>query len=106
MLNLDKARKELEEKSYHDIQRETAWTWASRACVSYEFVLEAAKDQKVSAWTQAEEYAHEAIEHSSLVEHGAPGLLKEIQDAIMPYFHKAAEHIEEILKQDLSGEQK
>ena len=106
MLNLEKARKELEEKSYHDIQRETAWSWASRAAVNYEFVLEAAKDQKVSAWTQAEEYAHEAIEHASLVEKDGPKLLKEIQDAIKPYQEKAIEHIEKLLEQDLSEEKK
>lgn len=104
MLNLEEARKKLEEKSYHEIQKETAWTWSSRAVVSYEFVLEASKDQKIASWTVAEEFYHEAIEHAALTEEDAPKLLKEIQDAVHPYQEKAVEHLESLLKQDLSEE--
>lgn len=101
MLNLEKARKELEEKNYFEIQKDTAWAWASRSCVSYDFVLEASKDQIVAAYVVAVEFEHEAIEHSALVEKSSSTLLKEIQEAIRPHQEKAIECIENLLQQNM-----
>jgi hypothetical protein len=66
-LKINKAKEELKHKSYLEIQRETAWTWASRSAVSYELAIEE-KDlhRKVSIFQVAEEYHHEAIEHAAL----------------------------------------
>lgn len=104
MLNLKDAKEELEKKSYKDIQTETAWKWASRAARSYQVVTEVAMERKLAAWTIAEEFNHEAIEHAALVEDGAVGLLKEIQEAVAPYQEKAFSHLESKFNQDLNEE--
>lgn len=71
---------ELERKSLHDIQVETALMWAGRACV-------AARTGKLA---DAVEYAHEAIEHAALS--GSDGLLDEIREGLdrcgVPLFRK------------------
>lgn len=50
--------KELSAKSLSDIQRETAYKWAGRACAAVMLGLD----------EDAHEYAHEALEHSALCE--------------------------------------
>ena len=73
-LKIDKAKEELKEKSYLEIQKSTAWTWASRAAVSYDLAIDE-KDlsRKVAVFQVAEEYHHEAIEHAALYEDGGDG---------------------------------
>jgi hypothetical protein len=70
---IEKALKELQQKSLQDIQVETALTWAGRAC--------AAAD--LNRFTDASEYAHEAIEHAALS--GNNKLLKAVRDALDSY---------------------
>jgi hypothetical protein len=95
MLDLDKARKEIKEKTYREIETATAWTWASRACVYYEGVEDSGNT--LWAWTVAEEAYHEAIEHSALAEDDG-GLLKKIKKAVEPYQEKAAEFMYDNLR--------
>jgi hypothetical protein len=96
-LKIDKAKKELKEKSYLEIQKDTAWTWASRACASYELAIEE-KDihRKVSIFQVAEEFFHESVEHAALYEDNGE-LLKKLQKEVNPYRDKAAEDLQEAL---------
>ena len=93
MLNLESARSELGTKSYNDIQRETAWKWASRAAVSFQDVVDD-RENALSAWMCAEEYFHEAVEHAALYEDTS--LLGEIHDAVSPFKKKAYELLDSI----------
>lgn len=97
-LKLDKAKKELKEKSYLEIQKSTAWTWASRAAVSYDLSIEE-KDshRKVALFMVAEEYHHEAIEHAALYEDGGD-LLKKVDADLEPYRDRATADLQESLK--------
>jgi uncharacterized protein (DUF1015 family) len=90
MLKVDEASKELESKSYGQIQKETAWKWASRAAASFLSCKKAKKDEKLVFWTVAEEFYHEAIEHAALVE-SDESLVKEVREAIHSYQEEAAE---------------
>lgn len=56
-LKLDEATAELEDKTYEQIQIETAWKWGSRAVAAYKL-----------GDPQAQEYEHEALEHAALVD--------------------------------------
>jgi hypothetical protein len=56
MLKVDEASKELESKSYGQIQKETAWKWASRAAASFVNCKKAKKEEKLVFWTVAEEF--------------------------------------------------
>lgn len=90
MLKIEEASKELEKKSYAEIQEETAWKWASRAAASYAKCCECdAGTKRLVLWTVGEEYYHEAVEHASLVA-TKEGLVKEIRDAVGPYQEDAA----------------
>jgi len=53
---VEEARAELRKKSLDEIQRETAWKWAARAVAAVE----------MGAYSDAHEYAHEAVEHAGL----------------------------------------
>lgn len=50
------AIEELSEKSLRDVQRETAYKWAGRACAA----------QHLELGDDVHEYAHEALEHAAL----------------------------------------
>jgi hypothetical protein len=89
MLNIEAAKKELAEKSLNDIQIETAWTWAGRACASYQNSLEAKGKDKLLYWSIGEEYYHESCEHAALV--NSETFLKEVRDAMAPYQEEASE---------------
>lgn len=87
---LKKARKLLREKSYLEIQADTAWTWAARAAASYEVVEEGANPKlndevgplALYGWLMVgDEYRHEALEHAALVEDQGK-LLQQVQQAI------------------------
>jgi hypothetical protein len=69
MLKIKEAKKELEEKSYRDIQEETAWKWSSRGAASYQNVLTAPRKEKMPLYLLAEEYCHEGREHAAIVPH-------------------------------------
>lgn len=97
-LNIQKAKDELKEKSYLEIQKQTAWTWASRAAVSYDLAIEE-KDlsRKVAIFQVAEEYHHEAIEHAALFE-DAGQLLGQLDKELEPYRDRAAADLQNSLK--------
>lgn len=83
-LNVKDAVKELEDKSYNDIQIETAEKWASRAVAAYKQVRMGAELKEKLAWMLlGDEYAHEAIEHASLVVNDY-SLVKEVYDLVKP----------------------
>jgi hypothetical protein len=98
MLNLDKAKQELKEKSYLEIQKQTSWTWASRAAASYDLAIEE-KDtsRKVAVFMVAEEYHHEAIEHAALFEDGGK-LLAELDKELEQYRERATADLHNSLK--------
>lgn len=89
MLDLEKAKLELEQKSYAQIQEETAWTWASRACVSYQNCSNVSFPEKLACWSMGEEYYHEAVEHAALTVDNF-GLLKQVRDAVHPFQENAS----------------
>jgi len=101
MLKVDDALKELAQKSYVDIQVETAWKWASRAAASYE-ALSTEEDKKalLASFMMAEEYFHEAMEHAALARDNI--LLQSIVNAVSPYEEKAAAHIHETFGSETS----
>lgn len=90
MLDLEKARQDLQQKSYAQIQEETAWTWASRACASYENCVKEKFPMKLICWSLGEEYYHEAIEHAAL-NSSNPGLVQDIRNAVHPFQEKASD---------------
>jgi hypothetical protein len=72
-------KSELDDKSLKDIQKETAEKWAGRAEDAYNRAI----DEKSVKWLMdADEYFHEAIEHSSLSEDLAT--FEKIRAKIMP----------------------
>lgn len=89
MIDLAKAAQELQQKTYAQIQEETAWTWASRACVSYQNCVAEKFPAKLVCWTLGEEYYHEAVEHAALNSNN-PGLVQAIRDAVHPFQEKAS----------------
>lgn len=97
-LNIQKAKDELKEKSYLEIQKATAWTWASRAAVSYDLATEE-KDlsRKVAVFQVAEEYHHEAIEHAALFEDGGT-LLAQLDKELEPYRDRSTADLQNSLK--------
>jgi hypothetical protein len=98
MLKVKDAKEELAKKSYLEIQKETAWKWASRAAASYELAVEE-KDihRKVAIYQVAEEYWHESLEHAALYEDDGK-LLKGLQEVLNPYRDKAGDDLKDSLK--------
>jgi hypothetical protein len=98
MLNIQKAKDELKESSYLEIQKKTAWTWASRAAASYDLAIEEKNThRKVAVFMVAEEYHHEAIEHAALYEDGGD-LLKEVDKELEPFRDRATADLHNSLK--------
>ena len=97
-LNLQKAKDELKDKSYLEIQKQTAWTWASRAAASYDLAIEE-KDlcRKVAIFQVAEEYHHEAIEHAALYKDGGE-LLGKVDKELEPYRERSTADLNNSLK--------
>jgi hypothetical protein len=82
LLDLGKARKELEEKDLLTIERETAKTWGGRAAVSYAFVQEEGDHtEQMRCFWEAETYRAEAVEHAAMTEDAGflAAILKEIE---------------------------
>lgn len=84
MIDLAKAKVELQQKTYAQIQEETAWTWASRACVSYQNCVSEEFPKKLGWWSLGEEYYHEAVEHAGFNAEN-PSLVQQIRDAVHPF---------------------
>jgi hypothetical protein len=78
--------KELEEKSLKDIQIETAKKWADRAEEAYKKSI---AEKSVKWLMDADEYFHEAIEHSSLSEELQ--VFEKIRAKLMPIRKEAIE---------------
>src|SRR5271165_4795619 len=97
MLKVKEAKEELSKKAYLEIQKETAWKWASRAAASYELAVEEKSiKRKIAILQVAEEFHHEACEHAALYEdHGK--LLGEIETQLDSYHNKATEDLENSL---------
>jgi hypothetical protein len=76
-----KARVELKEKTYLEIQEATATTWCARALECFDSARTSRRLVGKFGWfTVACEYAHEAIEHAALFEDGG-SLLGEVETA-------------------------
>jgi predicted GNAT family acetyltransferase len=96
-LDIQKGQKDIESKSLDEIQKDTAYTWASRAAAAYE-KFEETKDPK---WKiDAEEYRHEAVEHSSLVYDVYPEVLKEVNEKLQKYRSKTSEELEDLKRNE------
>ncbi|MEA3137189.1 MAG: hypothetical protein QOC71_1470 [Thermoplasmata archaeon] len=69
LLDLEKAKKELDSKDLLTIERETALTWGGRAAASYVNVVEEEDhaEQMRSFW-EGETYRAEAVEHAAMTE--------------------------------------
>lgn len=78
-LTVDEARKEVQDKTTEDINKETAYKWASRAIACYEFADQSPENDEKNEWAlRAEDFRHEALEHAALV--GDASFAKEIHD--------------------------
>ena len=76
----EKARPEIRAHSLRTIQRETAITWAGRACAAAERAWHAPPSNQEHLRMAAYDYAHEALEHSALT--GDIELLMAIRDSL------------------------
>jgi hypothetical protein len=79
-------KKELDEKSLKDIQKETAEKWCDRAVEAYKRAI---AEKSVKWLMDAIEFGHEAIEHSSLGEDLV--VFEKIRAKIMPIHKEALE---------------
>jgi hypothetical protein len=97
-LKVKEAREELGGKSYLEIQKDTAWKWASRGAASYDLSIEE-KDlaRKVAIFSVAEEYYHEAVEHAALYEDGGE-LLGKVDKELEQYRERATADLHNSLK--------
>lgn len=82
MLDIEKARTEILEKSSEKINEETAWTWASRgvACI-LESRKTTDKEAKDNFRLRAVDFIHEALEHAAVVGNDA-SFVQKIRDAV------------------------
>ena len=82
MLDVEKALKELQEKSMADIERATALTWGARAVASYRLAKESKSAiARFQHFYEAENYRQEALEHAAMAEDGGD-LLRLLYDEI------------------------
>ena len=103
---IEEARAELMEKSYQDIQTETALKWAARAYAAYEIVFRLDSDAEQIGWFHVgEEYRHEALEHSALIEDEeisnnamstVRGMLSDIRDAAIEVVYSSGQFEQEL----------
>jgi len=69
MIDVQKALAELATKPVHVIQKEAAFTWASRAIAAIHYADNAKGSAEFLRWmADAHEYYHEALEHAALDE--------------------------------------
>ena len=79
---------ELNAKTHQQIEKETAWKWAARACAAYLLAqnanhLGAALDR----YAEAEDYSREAVEHAATS--GEEFLPQRVTDWIQPFASNA-----------------
>lgn len=78
-LNVAKALEEVQGKTTEEINRDTAYTWGSRAVACFELAAKATNEkEKDDLVARAADFRHEALEHAALVEDGGK-LVGEIQ---------------------------
>jgi predicted DNA binding protein len=90
LLNVAKARKEIDQKDLQTIERETALTWGGRAAASYQCSLEDSGQDHAEAmrcFWEGETYRAEAVEHAAMTED--PRLLERLTTEIEAYRAKA-----------------
>lgn len=69
MLDVEAARKELQEKSLLAIERATAITWASRAAACLDLAADAqTEEERTARLRESENYRQEALEHAAMTE--------------------------------------
>lgn len=69
VLDVAKARKELQQKSLAEIERATALTWGARAAAAFALAGEEAQPERRWQWRlDAESYRQEALEHAAQTE--------------------------------------
>lgn len=80
-LDVGKALPEIQDKTTEQINRDTAYTWGSRAIACFQLAKEAKTEEERDALVaRALDFRHEALEHASLVEDGGK-LVGELQEA-------------------------
>lgn len=95
MLDVEMAKIELSRKSMSDINRETAWKWASRAAAAFELSKDLAKANKALKFSQGQEFMGEAKEHAAQV---SVECLEDINKALSNYFVEALLDLDKDLK--------
>ena len=86
MWDIEKAFLEVQKRTNSDIDKETAYKWASRAaaCLIYIKKTKPEGKEKVKWFLRSQEFYHEALEHAALTPD--PGaLIKEINDKLKEY---------------------
>lgn len=69
LLDIQKAKDELEGKTMVEIERATALTWGGRAAASYQRSLEAGSlHDRFRCFYEGENYRQEALEHAAMAE--------------------------------------
>lgn len=81
MFDLKSAAEILSKKNIHQIQTDTAYSWASKAIIAYKN-FNGSKD--IRWFFDAKEYEHEGLEHAALIQAKFPIVLKEIQEKLEP----------------------
>lgn len=83
MLDVEMAKLELSRKTMNEIQKETAWKWASRAVAAFELSLTKDAGNKICHFFDGKEFMSESLEHAAQV---SSELVKEIDLAINKSF--------------------
>jgi hypothetical protein len=92
LLDVDKARQELDEKDLLAIERETAKTWGSRAAASYLGTLEDPDHaEQMRFFWEAETYRAEAVEHAAMTEDA--DFVRQLTAEVEGYRSKARDHL-------------
>lgn len=84
-LDIDKAMKEVQEKSDAEIDKETAHTWTARAIACYKIALKQDSEEELCKWNRkGDDFRHEALEHAALAKDGGKtvGELEKAMDEV------------------------
>ena len=82
--DIQAALTEVQTKTHVQIERETAYKWASRAIACY-ILTQQADDQDPLRWfLDAEDFRHEAVEHAAMSEDNG-ATLKRVEGEMMPH---------------------
>jgi ABC-type phosphate transport system auxiliary subunit len=91
-IDIASANAELQQKTYEQIQSETASKWTNRALASYERSRNGKKlDEKLGWLCYGQEYASEAIEHAALSDDLK--LLEDVKKNLNSYYMRAINSI-------------